>query len=171
MFTPSYGGTFLLFQFYIQRIGFSVYIESSMLGTQRFHFAPVLRSQNWQTSLWYIYWNIANYFSDTFFTVKKWSVNLIYNNSFFFFYHYFRSRTRPEFQKLFVQLTGCMEMLVQEMGKSLALLAAFPITQSGRSPLEVTPLLCPCGYGAREINKNNLLGGQFLIFLIKNPGK
>ena len=84
MFTPSYGGTFLLFQFYIQRIGFSVYTESSMLGTQRFHFAAVLRSQNWQTSLWYIYWNIANYFSDTFINVKKLSVNLIYNNSFFF---------------------------------------------------------------------------------------
>ena len=23
----------------------------------------------------------------------------------------------------------------------------------------------------REVNKNNLLGGQFLIFLPKNPGK
>ena len=46
--------------------------------------------------------------------------------------YYFSSRTRPEFQKLFIQLTGCMEMLVQEMGKSLALLAAFPIMHSGR---------------------------------------
>ena len=28
------------------------------------------------------------------------------------------------------------------------------------------------GYiGGREVNKNNLLGGQFLIFLPKNPGK
>ncbi|XP_072038282.1 regulator of G-protein signaling 7-binding protein-like [Amphiura filiformis] len=53
------------------------------------------------------------------------------------FPHMKGSRTRPEFQKLFIQLTGCMEMLVQEMGKSLALLAAFPITYSGRGHHDV----------------------------------
>ncbi|XP_041463928.1 regulator of G-protein signaling 7-binding protein-like [Lytechinus variegatus] len=36
-------------------------------------------------------------------------------------------RTRPEFERLFIQLTGCMEMYVNEMIKSLILLQILPV--------------------------------------------
>ncbi|XP_071480340.1 regulator of G-protein signaling 7-binding protein B-like [Diadema antillarum] len=36
-------------------------------------------------------------------------------------------KTRPEFERLFIQLTGCMEMYVNEMIKSLILLQIFPV--------------------------------------------
>ncbi|XP_038069041.1 regulator of G-protein signaling 7-binding protein-like isoform X2 [Patiria miniata] len=47
------------------------------------------------------------------------------------FPHMRGSLTKPDFQRLFIQLTGCMHLFVAEMRKSLVLLSAFPIDQVG----------------------------------------
>ncbi|XP_022108180.1 regulator of G-protein signaling 7-binding protein-like isoform X2 [Acanthaster planci] len=39
--------------------------------------------------------------------------------------------TKPDFQRLFIQLTGCMHLFIAEMRKSLVLLSAFPIDHVG----------------------------------------
>ncbi|XP_071794828.1 regulator of G-protein signaling 7-binding protein-like isoform X2 [Asterias amurensis] len=47
------------------------------------------------------------------------------------FPHMRGSLTKPDFQRLFIQLTGCMHLFIAEMRKSLVLLSAFPIDQIG----------------------------------------
>ncbi|XP_071965228.1 regulator of G-protein signaling 7-binding protein-like isoform X1 [Antedon mediterranea] len=45
------------------------------------------------------------------------------------------TNTRPEFRRLVIQLSGCMELMIAEMRKSRSLMAAFPLNKDGNTDL------------------------------------
>ncbi|XP_071965230.1 regulator of G-protein signaling 9-binding protein-like isoform X2 [Antedon mediterranea] len=47
------------------------------------------------------------------------------------------TNTRPEFRRLVIQLSGCMELMIAEMRKSRSLMAAFPLNKGTVPHIEV----------------------------------